>query len=101
VTRSGHMQVVRPVSAGRSPFYGLLVDRPQSAREAEAQARAEQRLRRQRHALRPLGLVVIAAVAIGAINGHPGPATHGQGLGVAAALVVFAATLALAIRTGP
>jgi signal transduction histidine kinase len=74
------------------------VDRPQSTREAEAHTRAERRLRRQRDTLRPLGLVVIAAVAIGAINGHPAPASHGQGLGVAAALVVFAAALTVAVR---
>jgi signal transduction histidine kinase len=73
------------------------VDRPESAREAEARARAHQRLRRQRDIFRPLGFVVIAAVAVGAINGHPAPAGHGDGLGVAAALVVFAASLALAV----
>jgi len=36
------------------------VDAPESAREAAARARAEQRLRRQRDTLRPLGLVVLA-----------------------------------------
>ena len=71
---------------------------PKSTREAQARTRADQRLRRQRDILRPLGLVVIAAVAIGTINGHPGPAGHGIGLGVAAALVVFAMALALAVR---
>jgi hypothetical protein len=65
------------------------VDKPESAREAQARARADQRLRRQRDTLRPFGLVVIAAVAIGAINGHPTPAGHGTGLGVAAALALF------------
>jgi signal transduction histidine kinase len=89
---------LRPVSAGWAPFYRLHVDRPQSARETEALAFAEQRLRRQRATLRPLGLVVIAAVAIGALSGHPAPAGHGEGLGVAAALVVFAAALAVAVR---
>lgn len=88
----------RPVSAGRTAFYRLPVDAPESAREAAAHARAEQRLRRQRNTLRPLGLVVIAAVAIGAITGHPAPAGHGEGLGVAAAVVVFATTLAFAVR---
>jgi signal transduction histidine kinase len=91
-------QRVRPVSAGRTSFYRLPVDRPESPREAEAHDRAQQRLRRQRATLRPLGLVVIAAVAIGTINGHPAPAGHGEGLGVAAALVVFAAALGLAVR---
>ena len=89
---------LRPVSAGRTAFYRLPVDTSQSAREAEARARADQRLRRQRDTLRPLGLVVIAAVVIGAINGHPAPGGHGEGLGVAAALVVFAVSLALAVR---
>jgi signal transduction histidine kinase len=74
------------------------VDRPESAREAAARARAGQRLRRQRDIFRPLGFVVIAAVAVGAINGHPAPAGHGDGLGVAAALVVFTVSLALAAR---
>ena len=71
---------------------------PQSAREVEAGARADRRLRRQRDTLRPLGLVVIAAVAFGAINGHPALGEHGKGLGVAAALVVFAVSVALAVR---
>ena len=74
------------------------MDTPPSAREAEARARADQRLRRQRDTFRPLGLVVIAAVVVGAINGHPAPAGHGDGLGVAAALVVFAVSLALAVQ---
>jgi signal transduction histidine kinase len=79
-------------------FYRLPVDMPQSAREAEARARAAQRLRRQRDTLRPLGFVVIAAVAVGAINGHPAPAGHGDGLGVIAALLVYAVSLTLAVR---
>jgi signal transduction histidine kinase len=62
-----------------------------------ARTRAEQRLRRQRDILRPLGALVIAAAAISAINGHPAPAAHGAGLGVVAALAVFAATLAFAV----
>ena len=74
------------------------MDTPPSAREAEARARADQRLRRQRDTFRPLGLVVIAAVVVGAINGHPTPAGHGDGLGVAAALVVFSVSLALAVQ---
>lgn len=98
MTSSDQRAELRPVSAGRSAFYRLPVDTPESAREAQARARADQRLRRQRDILRPLGLVVIAAVAIGAINGHPAPAGHGTGLGIAAALVVFAAALALAVR---
>jgi signal transduction histidine kinase len=74
------------------------VDTPQSVREAEARGRAVQRLRRQRDTLRPLGLVVIAAVAIGAITGHPAPAGHGGGLVIAAALLVYAVSLTLAVR---
>src|SRR5262249_2600062 len=97
VTSSGQPGRFRPVSAGRSAFYRLHVDTPESAREAEARARADQRLRRQRDIFRPVGLVVIAAVAIGAINGHPAPATQGKGLGVTVALVVFAATLAFSV----
>jgi signal transduction histidine kinase len=57
-------------------------------------------LRRQRDAFRPLGLLVIAAVAIGAIDGRPAPAADGRGLGVVVALVVFAAALALAVHSG-
>jgi signal transduction histidine kinase len=74
------------------------VDTLESAREEEAHARAEERLRRQRDVLRPIGLVVIAAVVIGAVNGHPAPDSLGEGLGVAAALVVFSAALASAVR---
>lgn len=90
--------VVRPVGAGRTSFYRLSVDASGSARETEARARAAQRLHRQREILRPLGLLVIVAVAIGAINGHPAPAVHGRGLAVVAALAVFAAALAFAVR---
>lgn len=91
-TRS-HPDVVRLVCAGRTAFYRLAVDADRSARGAEARARAAQRLHRQREILRPLGLLVIAAVAISAISGHPAPAAHGRGLGIAAALVVFTAAL--------
>lgn len=99
MTSPNQHAALRPVSAGRSAFYRLPVDKPESAREAQARARADRRLRRQRDTLRPLGLVVLAAVAIGAINGHPAPAGHGAGLGVASALAVFAAALALAVNT--
>ena len=90
--------ILRPVSAGRTAFYRFPVDTSQSAREADARARADRRLRRQRDTLRPLGLVVIGAVVIGALDGRPAPAGHGEGLGVAVALVVFALSLALAVR---
>jgi signal transduction histidine kinase len=71
----------------------------ESARVAEAQGRAASRLRSQRDILRPLGLAVIAVVAVGTFNGRPQPAWHGSGLGVTIALVVFAASLAVAIRS--
>jgi signal transduction histidine kinase len=74
------------------------VDTPPSAREVGATAQAAERLRRQRDVFRPLGLVVIAAVVVGAVTGHPAPAGHRDGLGVAAALVVFAVCLALAVQ---
>ena len=67
-------------------------------RETAARTRAEQRLRRQRNTLRPLGVFVIAAVAIGAFNGHPTPGAHGEGLALAGALLVFATGLAFAVR---
>ncbi len=74
------------------------MDTPPSAREVGATAQAAERLRRQRDVFRPLGLVVIAAVVVGAVTAHPAPAGHGDGLGVAAALVVFAVCLALAVQ---
>lgn len=70
-----------------------------SVREAEARSRAEDRLRRQRDVLRPLGFVVIAAVLVGAINGHPALGVHGRGLGVAMAFLAFALALGFAVRS--
>jgi signal transduction histidine kinase len=70
----------------------------ESAREIAARTRADERLRRQRDVLRPLGLVVIAAVVVGAINGRPTPSLHGTGLALGAALLVFSVALALAVR---
>jgi signal transduction histidine kinase len=90
---------IRPVSAGRSAFYRLAMDTAGSRRELEAHARADERLHRQREVLRPVGLVVIAAVAVGAFNGHPTPGVHGEGIGVLVAVVVFAAALAWAVRS--
>ena len=75
------------------------MDETLSAREARARSRAAHRLDRQRELLRPLGLLVIAAVAIGAINGRPAPAAHGEGLGVAAAFAVFTVALVLRLRS--
>ena len=90
----------RPVSAGRASFYrsSAVSMSEESARVADAQSRADSRLRRQRGTLRPLGLVLIAAVVVAAINGHPAPETHGTGLGVAVAIAVFALALGFAIR---
>ena len=69
-----------------------------SERVAEARSRAGERVRRQRGALRPLGLAVIVAVVAGSAGSHPGPGLHGQGLGVSLALCAFGGALALAIR---
>jgi signal transduction histidine kinase len=88
------------VNAGRTAFYLPHVTGTESEREAGARARSEQRLRRQRDALRPLGLLVIAAVAVGALNGDPAPAAHGRGLAVVLALVTFAFALAIAVGRG-
>jgi signal transduction histidine kinase len=74
------------------------VDAYESARVLEAKARAGQRLRRQRDALRPLGIGLTIAVVVSAAVGHPAPGVHGRPLGVALALVAFAASLLVAIR---
>jgi len=78
--------------------YRLPVDMPESMRVPEAQARADRRLRRQRDLLRPLGVAVIAAVVVSAVNGHPGAGVHGRPLAVTVALAVFSASVLLAIR---
>jgi signal transduction histidine kinase len=70
----------------------------ESQRVSEARSRAEQRLRRQRGTLRPLGWAVIAVVAVGTLNARPAPALHGRGLWVTVAMLVFIAALAIAIR---
>lgn len=98
------------MSAGRPAFYRLaavstsdesasLLGTPvngktESARVAESRSRAEQRLRRQRQTLRPLGFALIAAVVLTAINGHPARGEQGKALGVTLALCTFAATFA-------
>jgi signal transduction histidine kinase len=48
--------------------------------------------------MRPLGLVMIAVVVASAINSHRAPSAHDTGLAVTAALVVFTATVLIAIR---
>lgn len=65
-----------------------------------AQARAQERLHRQRASLRPLGWGVILVVVLGSTNSHPVPGLHGTALAVTFALVVFAAMLLVAIRDG-
>jgi signal transduction histidine kinase len=72
----------------------------ESERVAEARARAQERLHRQRATLRPLGGAVILVVVLGSANSDPVPGLHGKGLAVTAALCVFVATLAVAIRDG-
>lgn len=69
-----------------------------SARLAEAKARADDRLRRQRSALRPFGAAVTVGVVLGAFTGHPGPGGHGTGLGLTLALCAFVGTMAVALR---
>jgi signal transduction histidine kinase len=68
-----------------------------SERVTEARSRARQRLSRQRDALRPLGVAVVAAVTASAIGGHPAPGLHGEGLGLIVALGVFALAVLFAI----
>jgi signal transduction histidine kinase len=65
---------------------------------AEARSRALQRLSRQRGTLRPLGVVIVIAVAVGTASSHPTPAVHGKGIVVTLALITFCGTLAVAIR---
>jgi signal transduction histidine kinase len=71
---------------------------PDSERVAEAQARSQERLHRQRQSLRPLGWAVILVVVLGSANSHPVPGLHGKALAVTVALIVFAATFLIAIR---
>jgi signal transduction histidine kinase len=70
----------------------------ESERVAEAQARAQERLHRQRATLRPLGWAVILVVVLGSANSQPVPGVHGKALAVTVALCVFAASLLIAIR---
>jgi signal transduction histidine kinase len=70
---------------------------PESERVARAEARAEERLRRQRRSLRPLGWAVIVVVVLGSANSSPVPGLHGRALAVTIALCVFAATMRIAI----
>ena len=96
----------RPARAGsRSIVPGAVTDSqaasgPESERVAEAQARARERLHRQRANLRPLGWAVILVVVLGSANSDPVPGLHGKALAVTIALCVFAAMLLVAIRDG-
>jgi len=69
----------------------------ESVRVAEAQTRAALRLRGQRDMLRPLGIAMIAVVAVGTFSGHPRPAWHGDGLGVVLVFAVFTISVAAEI----
>ena len=69
----------------------------QSERVAEARARAQERLQRQRRSLRPLGWAVVLVVVLGSANSDPVPGLQGKGLAVTLALCVFAGTLLIAI----
>ena len=73
---------------------------PDSERVAEARARSQERLHRQRRSLRPLGWAVILVVVLGSANSDPVPGLHGKALAVTLALIVFAAMLLIAIRNG-
>lgn len=92
----------RFVRAGSRSIVGAAVSDsthvPESERVAEAQARAVDRLHRERRSLRPLGWAVIVIVVLGSANSHPVPGLHGKGLAVTLALVLFAAMLLVAIR---
>ncbi len=73
---------------------------PDSERVAEARARAQERLQRQRGALRPLGWAVILVVIFGSANSDPAPGLHGKALAVTLSLCVFAAMLLIAVGDG-
>jgi signal transduction histidine kinase len=77
-----------------------LASAPDSERVAEARARAQERLHRQRGTLRPLGWAVILVVVLGSANSHPVPGLHGKALAVTLALGVFVAMLLIAVRDG-
>jgi hypothetical protein len=91
-------------AAGLRSIVGVAVTDSQPAADSErvavAQARAQERLHRQRASLRPLGWAVIGVVVLGSTNSRPVPGLHGTALVVTFALVVFAATLLVAIRNG-
>ena len=91
--RAGSRSIVRGAVTNSEPA-------TDSERVAVAQARARERLHRQRASLRPLAWAVILVVVLGSANSHPVPGLHGTALRVTFALVVFAAMLLVAIRDG-
>jgi hypothetical protein len=68
-----------------------------SVRLVEAQQRAEERLRRQREVLRPLGWAVIAVVVASVVTQRPASVATTTGFALTSATVVFAAATAVAI----
>ena len=102
----GSLPPARPARAGwRSIVRAAVTDSqlasaPDSERVAEARARAQERLHRQRGTLRPLGWAVILVVVLGSANSHPVPGLHGKALAVTLALCVFVVMLLIAIRDG-
>ena len=93
--RAGWRSIVRAAVSASQRASAL-----DSERAAEARARAQERLHRQRQTLRPLGWAVILVVVLGCATSHPVPGLHGKALAVTLALCVFAVTLAVAIRDG-
>jgi signal transduction histidine kinase len=91
--RAGSRSIVRTGVTDSPPTTG-------SDRVAEAQARAEERLHRQRQSLRPIGWAAILVVVLGSANSHPVPGLHDNALAVTVSLGVFAAMLLIAIRDG-
>jgi signal transduction histidine kinase len=69
-----------------------------SAREADALTRSRKRLREQRAAVRPLGIVMIIAVVVSAGSETPGLGLHGRSLGVTLSVVLFAVAVTAVIR---
>jgi signal transduction histidine kinase len=69
-----------------------------SGRIEQARAAADQRLRRQRELLRPLGWAVIGVVAATTLTTPPAPGLRGASGGVTLAVAAYAAATAVAIR---
>src|SRR5262249_53490691 len=77
--RAGSRSIVR-LAVTNSPLG------PDSERVAEARARAQERLHRQREALRPVGLVVLLVVVVASANSDPALSLNGKGLAVTVSL---------------